>query len=160
WEASCAAGSGSGGWGRRASPPGPTCTTRSAAEDDPWTRRGSSPPGAWRETSPEARAGPRRDSGSRDCWPAPPRSPGAPSRLRAAAADRPPVGGTARGMRLPAPRPVSSFGAFVAPHRSRRPYYMPESTGSHPSQALALFGVLAGPRLGEEYQVLSPVVSI
>ena len=37
---------------------------------------------------------------------------------------------------------------------------MPESTGSQPTQALALFGMLAGPRLGEEFPVLSPVVSI
>lgn len=37
---------------------------------------------------------------------------------------------------------------------------MPESTGSQPSQALALFGVLAGPRLGDEFPVLSPVVTI
>lgn len=37
---------------------------------------------------------------------------------------------------------------------------MPDSTGSHPSQALALFGVLAGPRVGEEFAVLSPVLRI
>jgi hypothetical protein len=37
---------------------------------------------------------------------------------------------------------------------------MPEASEPNPSSALALFGVLAGPRRGEEIPIVSPVVTI